>query len=215
MTERFPGYDVLDKRNGPSWNEKTRSVINGRLVIDRQKRSFLSPEGWIVLTAVCARIAPQNAKRHNPVPIEAVLDQKLLAGLAEGYRDTRLPAAPLAWSTGLLAIDDEARLRSGEGFAKLTAVDQDTVLTLISKAEVRSSFWSDLPPELFFRKRLLHDIVSIYYAFPAAWNEIGFGGPASPRGYVRMGFDRRDPWEAVEASDGNKAKARKENARIR
>ena len=35
-----------------------------------------------------------------------------------------------------------------------------------------------------------------YYAHPSAWNEIGFGGPASPRGYVRMDFNRRDPWEA-------------------
>ena len=40
---------------------------------------------------------------------------------------------------------------------------------------------------------------------PTAWNEIGFGGPASPRGYVRMGLDRRDPWEAVEATPGEEA----------
>jgi hypothetical protein len=38
----------------------------------------------------------------------------------------------------------------------------------------------------------------MYYAHPQAWDEIGFGGPASPRGYVRMGFNRYDPWEAVE-----------------
>jgi hypothetical protein len=41
-------------------------------------------------------------------------------------------------------------------------------------------------------------VVGIYYAHPAAWSEIGFGGPASPRGYVRLGFDERDPWEAEE-----------------
>jgi len=49
---------------------------------------------------------------------------------------------------------------------------------------------------------VLRTAVSIYYAHPAAWNEIGFGGPASPRGYVRLGFDRRDPWEADERCDG-------------
>ena len=47
---------------------------------------------------------------------------------------------------------------------------------------------------------------------PTAWNEIGFGGPASPRGYVRMDFDRRDPWEAAEAKPGAEAEARKANA---
>ena len=44
--------------------------------------------------------------------------------------------------------------------------------------------------------------------------EIGFGGPASPRGYVRMNFDRRDPWEAVETKPGQDEKARRENARV-
>ena len=71
-----------------------------------------------------------------------------------------------------------------------------------------------MPPELFFAKRLLHDVVGAYYAHPAAWNEIGFGGPASPRGYVRMNFDRRDPWEAAEARPGREDEARRENARV-
>jgi len=35
-----------------------------------------------------------------------------------------------------------------------------------------------------------------YCTQPAAWSEVGFRGPASPRGYVRHGFDERDPWEA-------------------
>ena len=41
---------------------------------------------------------------------------------------------------------------------------------------------------------------------PDVWNEIGFGGPASPRGYVRMGFDKRDPWEAAEAKTGSRGR---------
>ena len=45
---------------------------------------------------------------------------------------------------------------------------------------------------------LLKTVVGFYYAHPKAWNEIGFGGPASPRGYVRLGFSERDPWEAKE-----------------
>jgi hypothetical protein len=27
---------------------------------------------------------------------------------------------------------------------------------------------------------------------------MGFGGPAAPRGYLRLGPDERDPWEARE-----------------
>ncbi len=58
------------------------------------------------------------------------------------------------------------------------------------------------------------EIPRAYYAHPAAWNEIGFGGPASPRGYVRMDFDQRDPWEAAEAKPGREADAREENTRV-
>ena len=37
-----------------------------------------------------------------------------------------------------------------------------------------------------------------FYAHPWAWNEIGFGGPAYPRGYKNLGIDRREPWEVAE-----------------
>ena len=44
--------------------------------------------------------------------------------------------------------------------------------------------------------------LSALYSHPWAWNEIGFGGPAYPRGYMRMGVGDhvgRDPHEAEEA----------------
>jgi len=34
-----------------------------------------------------------------------------------------------------------------------------------------------------------------------AWNEIGFGGPAYPRGYKNIGIDAREPWEVADRSD--------------
>jgi hypothetical protein len=48
------------------------------------------------------------------------------------------------------------------------------------------------------------DLCGAYYSHPFAWNEIGFGGPASPRGYVRMDFNRRDPWEAQVDGEGDR-----------
>jgi hypothetical protein len=56
--------------------------------------------------------------------------------------------------------------------------------------------WRQLPAQRFFATVLLKEIVGVYYAHPAAWSEAGFGGPASPRGYVRLGLNQRDPWEA-------------------
>ena len=42
-----------------------------------------------------------------------------------------------------------------------------------------------------------------FYAHPWAWEEIGFGGPAYPRGYKNLGIDRREPYEVRDAHPGN------------
>ncbi len=39
-----------------------------------------------------------------------------------------------------------------------------------------------------------------FYAHPAAWNEIGFPGPAYPRGYKNAGVGKREPFEVADAS---------------
>jgi hypothetical protein len=42
-----------------------------------------------------------------------------------------------------------------------------------------------------------------FYSHPAAWNEIGFAGPAYPRGYKNTGVDRREPFEVRDAQPGD------------
>ena len=39
---------------------------------------------------------------------------------------------------------------------------------------------------------------SAFYSHPWAFNEIGYGGPAYPRGYKNLGLDRRENWEVAE-----------------
>ena len=63
---------------------------------------------------------------------------------------------------------------------------------------MESRYWRDLPAGGFFLHHLLKHVVAVYYAHPAAWSEIGFGGPASPRGYVRLQPNRHDNWEGEE-----------------
>ena len=33
----------------------------------------------------------------------------------------------------------------------------------------------------------MRSMLAAFYSHPWAWNEIGFGGPAYPRGYARLG----------------------------
>jgi hypothetical protein len=45
---------------------------------------------------------------------------------------------------------------------------------------------------------IVQDCVEAYYAHPWAWDEIGFGGPAYPRGYMRLEHGEPEPWEVSE-----------------
>jgi hypothetical protein len=212
MSKRYPGYDVLAKRHSLSWNEQTRRIIDQRLALPREPR-FLDGEDWQTLVAICGRIVPQPPTRA-PVPLAAMVDAKLFEDRRDGYRDDRLPPLRTAWTCGLHAIDEEARRRHGARFHLLSAAEQDALLGAAQQGTLDGAAWNGMDCAVFFAKRLLPDIVTAYYAHPIAWNEIGFGGPASPRGYVRMDFDRRDPWEAAEARPGHEDEAARENARV-
>ena len=40
-----------------------------------------------------------------------------------------------------------------------------------------------------------------FYAHPFAWAEIGFSGPAYPRGYKNAGVGKLEPFEVADARD--------------
>ncbi len=214
MPERYPGYDVLNKRNSMSWNDKTREVIDARLGIDPNRHLFFTDKEWPTIRAVCDRIVPQSVARPRPVPLAAMLDQKLHNNAGDGYRHAELPPMRESWRCAVAALDAEAECRHGRRFHDLGPLEQDGILKAVQEGVVRERAWRDLPAKSFFKNRLLHDLISLYYSHPTSWNEIGYGGPASPRGYVRMNYNRRDPWEAAEAKPGREAQARRENARV-
>ena len=192
----FLTYDVLDKWDSPSWNDQTRAAIRKRLD-EVPPRRFLSEAEWSLLEAVVARLMPQS-DREEPVPIVPWIDDMLHHDRSPGYRYADMPPMRDAWRQGLDAIAAEARNRHGKSFEELSPRDQDELLTDVQHNRVESRYWRDLPAGGFFLQHLLKHVVAVYYAHPAAWSEIGFGGPASPRGYARLGFDERDPWEAKE-----------------
>jgi hypothetical protein len=196
---RFPGYSTFEKRHTPSWNDATRKAVEKR-VFHPPERRFFTPEEFAILEALCDRIIPQPTDRKK-VPIANFIDQKMAENETDGMRKEGEPTMQEMWRRGLRAIDAEARLRFGQGFVELSGGRQDDIVTLIQNKEVRAPEWSELPVESFFKERALHDIVTYYYGQPQGWDEMGYGGPASPRGYVRMGFDRRDPWDSVERKD--------------
>lgn len=210
---RYPGYDVLAKRNSPSWDDRTRAVIDERLAVDAEPHFFNAVE-WLAAKALCRRIVPQ-ADAEPFVPLAAMLDNKLAQNAGDGYRHAQLPPAQQAWRTGLAALDAECRKRHDLPFSSLDKPQQIALIEQMQRGELTLHTWREMPCALFFTERVLHDICGLYYSHPHAWSELGFGGPANPRGYVRLYFDRRDPWEAIENNNGDDATVRKENRRVR
>jgi Gluconate 2-dehydrogenase subunit 3 len=209
---RYPNYDVLTKRETMSWNAATRRVIDRRLAVPRRPRFFKTTE-WATLQALCARILPQPGNRPA-VPLAAYVDQRLIEGRGDGYRFASMPNEREAWQRGLAALDAEAQSKFGKSFHAIDIAGQDELIGQMQRGELHDPAWGDMPQKTFFAHRVIPDITHAYYAHPSAWNEIGFGGPASPRGYVRMGLDRRDPWEAAEAHPGEEVAAARKNARV-
>ena len=212
MTDRYPGYDVLAKRHTLSWNEATRRVVDKRLAAHPGPR-FFTAEEWPTVRAICDRILPQP-KGRAPVPIPAYVDDKLLEKKIDGYRDAELPEQGAAWRIALAALDNHARDEHGCRFHELEAPVQDALLLRMQKGELTGEALHGMPSKKFFAKRVLHDVTNAYYAHPTAWSEMGFAGPAAPRGYVRMDANQHDPWEAAEAHPGREAEALAKNKRI-
>ena len=115
----YPDYDVLSKRDSPSWNPITRRVIAARL--DKvPERRFFDERLWAVLEAACARLIPQPDRTHPiPIPIAPWIDAKLAEDIGDGYRFADLPVQQTAWRQGLDGLDREARRCHGQGFAEL------------------------------------------------------------------------------------------------
>jgi hypothetical protein len=211
----YPDYDVLDKRDSPSWDDATRSVIDDRLDT-RDEPAWCTPDEWRTLRALCAVIVPQPADRAHrlAVPLAALVDRRIAANKTDGYRHAKLPGLQQAWRIGLAALDDESRHRYRAAFADLDDPARIGLVQAMEHGTLTRDAWRDMSSKLFFKQRVLHDLCTTYYAHPSSWSDIGFGGPANPRGYVRMTFNRRDPWEAVE-STGEPVAAKRETRRAR
>ena len=70
-------------------------------------------------------------------------------------------------------------------------------MALIQGVQDRKGSWHGMPAKQVWSLWTRYACAA-FYAHPWAWNEIGFGGPAYPRGYKNIGFDSREPWEKRE-----------------
>jgi hypothetical protein len=196
LRDRYPAADSLGQR--AHWDEATRQVVLDRVHNIPEFRYFDAAQR-ATLEALCARVVPQD---HRPpdrrVPIAPWIDDRCARRVVDGFRFEDMPSNEVAWARGLEGLDQSAQARFARRFANLEGSRQDEILRAVSRGEAPGEVWERLPPQRWWVHVALRQITGTYYAHPYAWDEIGFGGPAYPRGYASLNFGLPEPWEAPE-----------------
>jgi len=123
-----------------------------------------------------------------------MIDERLTEGSTDGWHYADMPTDGEAWRRTLSFLDADATDRHDRGFAELPREEQAAVIQAVQDCE---DDWHGLPAKHVWSLWTRYACTA-FYAHPWAWNEIGFGGPAYPRGYKNIGLDKREPWERPE-----------------
>ncbi len=196
IRDRYPGYRVLERRD--HWDDATRRVVMDR-VYNVPEFRHLDDHQRATLEALCDRVIPQS---HRPpqrrVPLAPWIDQSCGKTVLDGYRFDDMPDNPTAWNWGLEGLDQTAQTLFGHDFVDLEGGQQDQVLESVCSGNPPGEVWQRMPARRWWIYVALRQISGTYYAHPYAWDEIGFGGPAYPRGYYALNHGAPEPWEPRE-----------------
>jgi hypothetical protein len=193
----YPRFSTLSQKK--FWDAATRKAIERRVERTPPIRFFSAKEKPIV-EAVCGRVIPQDDRLpERRIPIVPVIDERLWSNTISGYRFEDMPDDREAYRLGLQAIDKTAMAMHQKSFASLSPLEQDAILKSIHDGQELAAheIWKRMPMSRFWHL-LVQDCMSAYYAHPWAWDEIGFGGPAYPRAYIRLESGMPEPWEEDE-----------------
>jgi len=193
----YPGFQTLSQQ--AFWDEATRKVVLARVEQIPPIR-FFTPEEATLMQAVCDRLLPQDDRdESHKIPVLNYIDERLYTRRIDGYRFEDMPPDHEAHRLGLQAIEAIALHLYHTSFVDLEPLQQDTVLKSLhdAKPPAAHEIWQKMSIHRFWLL-LMQDVIDAYYAHPYAWDEIGFGGPAYPRGYMRLEGGKPEPWEVAE-----------------
>ncbi|HTU45131.1 MAG TPA: gluconate 2-dehydrogenase subunit 3 family protein [Bryobacteraceae bacterium] len=193
----YLGFSTLSQR--AYWDAATRAEVEKR-VYNVPEIRFFTDEELPLITAVCDRIVPQDDRLpERRIPVVNYIDERLFENRISGYRYEDMPPDREAHRLGLQAIDRTALEIHGRRFVELDVSKQELILKSIHDGEKLAAhdIWARMSVDRYWQL-LVGDCVGAYYAHPWAWDEIGYGGPAYPRAYMRLENGLPEPWEVDE-----------------
>ena len=209
MIGRYPDFDVFDARGG--WDHATAKVIDERMKVQRGDRlTFFTPQEAPTGHKFCDVCTGQDEGPY--VPVLELIDQRLAAGRLDGYQYDGMPDDRETWHLVLAGLDEVAAERYGS--PTLAACDDRTARGIVGQV-VDGNVWGGSWEKVDVKRAwsvCMRMILAAFYSHPWAWNEIGFGGPAYPRGYMRIGpTSVREPYETPGATNEDPAAASKQS----
>lgn len=192
MKSHYPNFDVLDEQE--EWDEHTKSVVLDRLKKTTRPVFFDDYEVAILKSLATALL---DDDRNDLLDyIVSWYDAKLYSALGEGEREAYIPPEGELLHAGLKALDTAALALYGHGVAELSKEVRASLLRDLQGGTIAADMkWASKLQQALFKK-LLVNFTKAYYSHPTVWSEIGYAGPAYPRGYVRSEYGLTDPWEA-------------------
>jgi len=191
---RFPGFDVLDEAD--HWDDATRSVVLSRVHALPPIR-FFTPAEEAAATCLLDRLMGQDDDLDpHRIQLVRMVDGRLAERETDGWHYDSLPQDDQAWRDSLAGLDADAEERYGRPFAACGLEQQRELLGAIHRSSQER--WHGMPPKQVWSLWTRY-AATAFYAHPEAWNEIGFPGPAYPRGYKNRGVDKREPYEVPDA----------------
>lgn len=194
---RFPGYDVLAEVD--RWDDVTAGVVLARLA-PITELSFFTMEENAVASPLCDLLLAQDDQPR--IPVVALIDQRLALGESDGWHYDDLPEDADAWRNTLAYLDSDAMVEYGVRFNRLTREQQAWLVQQVQNLSNNSEHWHGLPAGHVWSLWTRY-VCAAFYSHPWAWNEIGFGGPAYPRGYKNHAVDGRERWEVADHHGGD------------
>jgi Gluconate 2-dehydrogenase subunit 3 len=191
---RFPGFDVLAQKD--HWDDATRSTVLSRVHALPPIRFFTAMEEAIATPLLDRLMGQDDDEDPHRIRLVRMVDARLAEQETDGWHYDTMPQDDQAWRDTLAGIDADARERYGRGFAECSIGEQRELLAAVHGWA--GERWHGMPPQQVWSLWTRY-AATAFYSHPEAWNEIGFPGPAYPRGYKNPGVDKLEPFEVRDA----------------
>ena len=189
-TGRFPGFNALSQSG--HWDTVTAGLVKARTGPPPQPRFFTDTEQ----ASAAALLNQLTGQCDEPlgVPVLEMVDARLAAGETDGWRYADMPEDGQAWRDTLGRLDKDAKARCGTSFAAAPERDQAAIIQAVQD----SSEWHGMNAPRVWSLWTRYACTALY-SHPYAWSEMGFPGPAYPRGYKNAGVGKLEPFEVGDA----------------